>query len=58
MKTANEIIVTKKDGELLASIHLKKGEVINDDSVLVRVNYGPDVEYLDVDGKIYVTGEE
>lgn len=48
-----EIIVTKKDGEVLAVIP-KEGGVIQHDDIHLRFNYNDPSYFKDVEGKIYL----
>lgn len=49
-----EINITKDDGELLASINFDEINVIAQDDVIVRMNYGKPKMFEDRDGKIYI----
>ena len=55
-----EINVTKENGELLASINFDTMDVINQEGVIVRLNYGKPKGVDDfeiVDGRVYIKEE-
>jgi hypothetical protein len=56
-KELKEIAITDAStGEVIA--YISDGNVIQNPNVLVRLNYGNEYKFKDVDGKIYIEGDE
>lgn len=54
IEKANYLSVTDMKGKVLAHVDLKTGETIQNDGVLVSVDYGNEPKFKEIDGEIYL----
>lgn len=54
IQNANYLGITSHTGKLLAHIDLNTGETIQNDGILVSVNFGEQPTFLKKDGEIYL----